>query len=364
MQNREEWTRESLGQHKITVGSKRKRMNLRTLSRICTISATILIAGVTTLFAGGKEYGVFECVVRKARITFDQSSEGIAAAAAATGWTVAAIVDAGKMSDCTYRARVLLLLHPAYARQLMDINTVTAPFAVLDRVNVFEDEDGIHVSVVNPQSILRTVLLDDAKYDQMAEQHLRALRGMIADAVPGEPSTKQYGEIRAGGYIGKTMGVVAGGPFNEKIEDELTVAGGNLDEIAATIQKALQNNGKEWGTHCVAKVEMKEFQTIVLGITGSPLDTRSYEIVGAGDDDARSDFACPGLGYAGAYPFELVVVKDGSDCKVRMVAPMFRMKIFFEDAGKWAFMKHMGMPGSVSSEVTDRIKAALGLQAK
>jgi hypothetical protein len=98
---------------------------------------------------------------------------------------------------------------------------------------------------------------------------------------------------------------------------------------------------------------------VILGISGTPLDTKSFEIVGAGDDDARSGFACPGLGHAGAYPFEIVVAKEGDDCKVRMVAPMFRMKIFFEDAGKWAFMKHMGMPGSVASEVTDRIKAVL-----
>jgi hypothetical protein len=39
---------------------------------------------------------------------------------------------------------------------------------------------------------------------------------------------------------------------------------------------------------------------------------------------------------------------------------MFRMKMYFEDAGNWAFLKHMGMPGSIADEVNGQIKAALG----
>ena len=35
------------------------------------------------------------------------------------------------------------------------------------------------------------------------------------------------------------------------------------------------------------------------------------------------------------------------------------MKMYFEDAGKWAFMKNMGMPGSIEDEVTEQIQAAL-----
>ena len=35
-----------------------------------------------------------------------------------------------------------------------------------------------------------------------------------------------------------------------------------------------------------------------------------------------------------------------------------RMKMYFEDAGKWAFMKNMGMPGSIASETEAQIQAA------
>jgi len=45
--------------------------------------------------------------------------------------------------------------------------------------------------------------------------------------------------------------------------------------------------------------------------------------------------------------------------KVYMVDVMYRMKMYFEDAGKWAFMKNMSMPGSIEEEVTEQIENGL-----
>lgn len=247
-----------------------------------------------TTHASEKEYGVYEYVVRKAQGTFEQIASDLHDAATRSGWRVATTVDAGKMTECPYKSRVFLLLHPAYAKTIMEVNAATGPFAVLDRVNLFEDEDGIHVSVVNPHSINRTVLLDDEKYETMSEEHLQALRTMITSAIKGEESKKQYGEMRNRGYIGKTMGVVAGGPFDEKVEDFFTVPGGNVEEVAAKVEHALQQKGKEWGTHAVLNLPMPEYQMVIIGVSGTPLDTKSFEIVGAGSDETRENFKCPG----------------------------------------------------------------------
>jgi hypothetical protein len=46
------------------------------------------------------------------------------------------------------------------------------------------------------------------------------------------------------------------------------------------------------------------------------------------------------------------VALDGGAVHVRFVDSMYRMKMFFEDAGKRAFMKNMGMPGSIADEVS------------
>ena len=51
--------------------------------------------------------------------------------------------------------------------------------------------------------------------------------------------------------------------------------------------------------------------------------------------------------------------QNGNDVEIEMVDAMFRMKMYFEDAGKWAFMKNMTMPGSLAGEIKDRVEFAL-----
>ena len=75
-----------------------------------------------------------------------------------------------------------------YGRQVLAANRRTGPFAVVDRVDVFEDEKGVHVSVTNPRSLLRTLLMDDQKYEALVESHLQALRGLVSGAVLGTPA--------------------------------------------------------------------------------------------------------------------------------------------------------------------------------
>ena len=69
--------------------------------------------------------------------------------------------------------------------------------------------------------------------------------------------------------------------------------------------------------------------------------------------------ACPGLDHAASYPLELVLAQERSVVQIRSVDEMFRMKMYFEDAGMMAFAKNMGMPGSIGDELRRKIAAAL-----
>ena len=161
--------------------------------------------------------------------------------------------------------------------------------------------------------------------------------------------------MRDEGYIGKTMGIIAGGRFDEKIEEEIVIPNAERADISGKIENALSQPGKEWGMHTVYHVALDEFDADIFGIAGAKVASKSFDIVGSGSDDTRGDFKCPGLAHASAYPIELVVAKEKGAIRVRMVDAMFRMKIYFEDAGKWAFMKNMGMPGSIRDEIINRI---------
>lgn len=307
-----------------------------------------------------REYGVYEYVVRSAEGAFADASTALEASARGRGFRLLATVDAGVPDRCPYKARVFVLSDPAYAAQVMAASRKTGPFAVVDRVTLFEDEQGLHVAVVNPHSVNRTVLMDDSRYEGFTADHLRSLRQLVTEAVRGKAAQGGYGEMRSTGHIGKTMGIMAGGPFVEKLEEVAVVGGGDWHAVARKVHDGLARPGSRWGMHLAYELELPEAETVVFGSTGAPMEGKSFSIVKAGRDQGRKAFKCPGLAYAGAYPIEVVVTREGDAVRVRLVNVMYRMKMYFEDAGNWAFMTNMGMPGSIQDELTAQIKGALG----
>ncbi len=318
-----------------------------------------LLILLAPLFLFAQDYGVYEYVIQKAEGDFTGISAQIENAVPKNGFKLIAQKDMGVPEDCGYKARVFILYDSLYAAQIMHANPQTGFFAVTDRINLFQDEAGTHIAVVNPHSINRTVLMDDKKYEQLSETHLQKLRKMITGAVKGTESHKQYGQIRDEGYISRTMGVMAGGDFAGKIETMQTVKKATLIEVAEKLKKGLATPGREWGLHAIYALALPAANAVVFGIAGDKMEAKSYDIVGAGDDDSRDDYQCAGLAHAAAYPFKLVLTEENGNVTIKMVASMFRMKIFFEDAGKWAFMKNMTMPGSLNDELEEMVKNSL-----
>ncbi|MFT4604221.1 MAG: hypothetical protein ACI9W4_000950 [Rhodothermales bacterium] len=108
----------------------------------------------------------------------------------------------------------------------------------------------------------------------------------------------------------------------------------------------------------VGRVDLEAQQLAILGVSGSAMEAKSFDIVVAGSDRDRKNLECPGLAHAAAYPLEMVVRQNGSAVDIEFVDAMYRMKMYFEDAGKWAFMKNMTMPGSIADELKGFIREA------
>lgn len=330
--------------------------------RSVALAVGALLAPVATGHAddGAKpEFGVYEYVTHLPAGGLPEAATRLAAAAGPDGYTLLAESGSGAPEECPYGARVFVLYRPEVGRELMALNPATAPFAAVDRVMLFEDERGVHAAVVNPRCIDRTVLMDDPRGLDLSARRLHALRGLVATALGGTIDSTDYGEKRDRGYIGKTMGVMAGGKFVDKIEDLATLPGADWQQVGLRVSEALAEPGPKWGVHRVYELPFPEQELLLIGVGGARLEGRSFEIVGAGSEGQRDDLKCPGLAHAAAYPLELVVRNDHGTVRVQMVSAMFRMKMYFEDAGKWAFMKNMGMPGSIADEMRARLAAAL-----
>ena len=329
-------------------------MNLfHRLAILCLVATTGLMAAAAQPYES--KQGVYEYVVRSAEGSLDSIAKAVGDSLDNSGWNLVTTLTPGAPESCGYESRVVLAFRPSYSNVVVRANAKTGPFGFLDRVNVFEDENGIHVSVVNQRNIIRTVLMNDNGYDGFVHQHMDALRAAINSAVVGSPGEAQYGQFRSRGYIGRTMGVMAGGRFDGKVEDIIVVDGATLDDVASLVEQRLSQPGPKWGTNLSFRLDLPEHGAVLFGTTGTPLDSKSFQIVGAGSDGARDDFACPGLAHAGAYPLEVVVTETNEGIAIRMVDAMYRMKMYFEDAGKIAFMKNMTMPGSIAGEIENKV---------
>jgi uncharacterized protein (DUF302 family) len=333
------------------------------MNRICnfTILFNVLILTISMVYAdhhSSPKKGVYEFVVRNISLSFEEASEAIENSTQEQPFRMISKIDMASPEKCGYRARVFVVFDSVYADELLKINPQTAPFGMMDRVNLFEDEDGLHLSIVNPANINRTILMEDEKYNTLLENHRLALREFLANTVAGESSEKPYGKIRDKGYIGRTMGVMAGGSFDGKIKTVLELNDLDLKEVTEKVASAMQTAGEKWGLTLKYSFISEGRNIAVLGTSSPAVESKSFSIVKAGGDDDRKKFSCPGVAHAAAYPIEVVIVEEGDLVKIQVLNIMYRMKMYFEDAGKWAFAKNMGMPGSIQDEIQAQIKKA------
>jgi len=269
------------------------------------------------------------------------------------GMKVLSAFEAGKPEGCDFDVRVISFVDPNSEGDLIQLDAQTAPYAIVNRVVLFTDENGGHIAFANPQSIYRTVFHDAAEAAVLADQHRSRMRSVF-----NTTESVEYGQSRNRGLIGKTMGVMAGGPFRGKLENLYVIPNSTVADVSNQIQSAFADGEGKWGLEVGFRYDVEGLGATIIGIAGRQMEAKSFSIVGAGSDKTRDGLSCPGTAYGAAYPLEIVVLQEGNEVAVQLVSAMFRMKMYFEDAGKWAFMKNMGMPGSLTSEMKDRVENA------
>ena len=316
--------------------------------------AALLTASAPALAQEGEEHGVYLDLV-EASGEFDDALASVRTGIDEAGWTLLADYDAGiDRDECSYQARVFAVVSDDYAAQVLEHGTVAA-FALPLRIGVFEDEDGVHVTAANPKSMNRTIV-SETEFAEETEAAYDALVSMTAN-IEGTRADSEYGQIRDRGLIAKTMGLIAGGPFESKVE-RVASARGDVIEVADQLYDGLEDyaGDMKWETRPVYRLDLPDQGTVIIGVTGAPIESKAFGIVREGTDKSREDFECPGVAYASAFPIEIVLAQEGDEVKVYMIDAMFRMKMYFEDAGKWKFAANMKMPPSIENELRDKIE--------
>ena len=96
-------------------------------------------------------------------------------------------------------------------------------------------------------------------------------------------------------------------------------------------------------------------EAILLGLTRPRTEALAAQIVGLGRDSKED--RSPGLDHLCAFPVEVLICVNGDRVELRTAREMYRMDLFFWDAGKAAFMKYAQMPAMLDKSLK---KALLG----
>lgn len=298
------------------------------------------------------EHGVYVKVVEKAKGSFDEVSNKVDSALKNAGWEILATYTSGVPEGCAFRSKVIVFSSPVYAKSILS-NGVKAAFALPLRAGIYEDESGINVAVLNPASINRT-MIHETKLDDLSLSTINSIVEVISKGVPGSVVRKQIGEIRTKGRVGG----MGGGDFPDKIVEVYAATNDSdaaLKKISESVMKGILENRKNW--KLLYTLDLSSQGAIIFGVTETKMEGRAFRI--AGEKRSSDSYKFPGIDHNTAFPIEVIVYKEGGKVRVAVLDGMYRMKVYFEDAGKWAFMKNMGMPGQIQGEIVEMVSANL-----
>jgi uncharacterized protein (DUF302 family) len=295
-------------------------------------------------FAAAREQGVYVKMLEGLKADARQSAPKVEAALKGAGFTILASFENGVPEGCRFKAETIVFTKEDYASRILAKGPDKA-FALPLRLSIYEDDKGLNVAMMNPVSVDRTIFQndsEDAAAQKIVDEVAAALKAV------GPVHQIQAGELRESGAI-TGMG---GGAFPDKI---LPAAASykSPSEIADELGKGLDPSS---GWH-VVYVYKPSAAVAVVGVTKLKTEGRAFGI--AGEKRASDSNPCPGIDHAPAFPVELVIYKNGAYNSVNLLKEMWRMKLYFQDAGNWAFMKNMAMPGDIQSEIEKAVKQSV-----
>ena len=315
---------------------------MRTI-RLAAVTAIAVLALCVNAYAAAKTQGVYVQMVHGLKADAAQTASKAEAAIKGAGFTPLATFDNSSPESCRFKAFTVVFTNEAYAYKVIAGGPDKA-FALPLRLSVYEDESGTNIDMVNPVSVNRTIFRGNTM-DEPAQKIVDEVAAALKTV--GPVSIKQIGQLRDSGEI-TGMG---GGLFSEKIVTAATSAK-PAHEVAEMIKKGVADKA---GWHTVYTYTINDVS--IAGLTNKKTEARAYGIAG----EKRASYAnpCPGIDHAASFPIEAVIYKKGNSTSVNILTEMWRMKLYFQDAGNWAFMKNMAMPGDIQKEIDTAIKRAV-----
>ncbi len=347
---------------------------------------TILFFSTMSL---ASNHGLYLKVVENIKGSFSQSVQTIESALTQSDFKLLKsypISSPAILGDaCPFKAHLFLVEDSAFTNLLTHYGNKYL-IAAFIKIGLYQDEHGTQLVLADPETINRIVFNDlpDNQYQQIINQTLpfkSKLVRFLQSLNLGNNVAKTMKPIRSDEALRKAdkdMFMMVGPMTFFRDEDQFPIifkkkanTPAELDEFLAFVKQNLAHfspSKKDWGYQevndpfllkwqIIGQIQAPDGEAIVLGLSRPRTEALSFKI--AGQSRASKTNPCPGIDHLCAYPIEVLITFSNNEIKVRTAREMFRMDMYFWDAGKMAFMKYMNMPGMLDQSIK---KALLGTE--
>jgi len=332
------------------------------------------------------EHGMYLLTVSNIQQDIHQTSDLINSKLSESGYSVLSNLDI-KTPDyvredsteiCGFKANLIVFASEDYSKLLTSYGNKYLVASFL-RIGIYETESGVQVSIANPETINR-VIFNDQPEDQYSEivtktkvyrknlvQLIHALN--LVENVEREMEPIRDDEDLWEGSRDMFMMVGKMTFFQDEDQFPMIYSQDNKEGFKGLLNliNKMQSNLNSfepteddieyrWSPSIddlkwkiVGEIVSPDSNAILLGITRPRTEAVSFRIAGEPREDENN--YCPGIDHVTAYPIEVLLLNDESKIKVYTPREMFRMDMYFWDAGKMAFMNYMQMPGMLDESI-------------
>jgi hypothetical protein len=344
-------------------------------SQSASMSASLLafiliLAGVPAHARAAEEYGIYERIL-DASGSFQDTTAALDKAIDASQFMLQGKRDLS-YRDKTQQVRVYVLTSPAYMDAASEEPPDTISAQIL-RIGVYQYGPGkpTQIDIVNPVALAMVFYSGSRDYDKLiaaARSAEQQLRDMVAQ-VPGKPVQVQLEPMRTEKTLNQFDGdgmakmMARWSNWKESQDTVFKTSPANFTKTVQAVESALRASKDEgvdnsFGWRMVSMIPVGS-NAVYFGISNAYTENKCIRI----DSDFRHrgkapDAPYPGVDHAPALPLEILVYNDGKETRVVQYGEMWRMQLYFWDAGYLAFAKNTLIPSVIFNSIDEALKPA------
>jgi hypothetical protein len=283
---------------------------------------------------------------------------------------------------CGFKAKLIVFSSKQFVELLTKVDNKYLIGGFL-RLGIYEDENGVNISIVDPETIARIIFNDLYENDKEEEyknivnevvQFKKELLTTIHSVKLGKVTSTAMPPIRDNEDLAessKDMFMMVGQMtfFNDEDQFPLIYSDKkSLPEVKnmfvenlKTFKPSVEDVEYRWTPNSKTDLQWKMVSEVVstngkamlLGFTRPRTEGVSFNIAGASRESETN--MCPGIDHAASYPIEVLLMENNGIVNVYTQRQMFRMDMYFWDAGMAAFMDHMSMPSILDESLRKAI---------